>query len=73
MCNARIYLFYRYCTRYDYTALRNDLSLPQKIRLEKTEQENVLRGLLIKIGTQSLLEVCQSNSHKNTVRSLLIK
>ena len=48
MCNARIYLFYRNCTRYDYTALRNELSLPQKIRLEKTEQENVLRGLLIK-------------------------
>ena len=33
----------RNCTRYDYTVLRNELTLPQKIRLEKSEQENVLR------------------------------
>lgn len=44
-----VLLVYCICTRcrnlgrYDYTVLRDDLSLPQKIKLEKTQQENVLR------------------------------
>ncbi|VDH93974.1 PX domain-containing protein kinase-like protein, partial [Mytilus galloprovincialis] len=31
------------CRRFDYTALRDEQSLPQKIRFEKTQQENILR------------------------------
>ncbi|XP_076114045.1 slowpoke-binding protein-like isoform X1 [Mytilus galloprovincialis] len=33
----------RRCRRFDYTALRDEQSLPQKIRFEKTQQENILR------------------------------
>lgn len=33
----------RRCHRFDYTALRDEQSLPQKIRFEKTQQENILR------------------------------
>lgn len=33
----------RQCRRYDYTALREDQSLPQKIRFEKIQHENELR------------------------------
>ncbi|CAG2224855.1 PXK [Mytilus edulis] len=38
-----IYCMCRRCRRFDYTALRDEQSLPQKIRFEKTQQENILR------------------------------
>lgn len=42
--NVCMLIFFRQCRRYDYTALREDQSLPQKIRFEKIQHENELRG-----------------------------